>query len=114
MTPIINPWIFYFMSVEENLSIICILFVIVTVIAIIVNKINATLDLEDYKPKKIVIVMLCIATACTILIPSQSTMTKMLVAQNVTYERIEIVGDTVEDIYNDIISLVDNNESEDE
>ena len=114
MTPIINPWIFYFMSVAENLSIICILFVIVTVIAIIINKINAFFDLEDYKPKKIVIVMLCIATACAILIPSQSTMTKMLVAQNVTYERVEIVGDTVEDIYNDIISLVDNNESEDE
>ena len=38
---------------------------------------------------------------------------KMIVAQNVTYERVEIVGDTVEDIYNDIISLVDGNEDED-
>ena len=36
----------------------------------------------------------------------------MLVAQNVTYERVEIVGQTVEDIYNDIINLFPQEEEE--
>lgn len=38
-------------------------------------------------------------------IPTTDTLTKMIIAQNVTYERVEAVGDTVETVYNDIMAL---------
>ena len=64
----------------------------------------------DYKPKtsqKVIVVLLILIE---ILVPSESTIMKMLVAQNVTYERIEMVGETVQDVYNDIISLIDSDD----
>lgn len=40
-----------------------------------------------------------------IFIPSQTTIEKMIIAQNVTYERVEQAADTVTDVYNDIMDL---------
>ena len=53
-------------------------------------------------------------TVLFIAIPTESTLTKMIVAQNVTYERVEMVGETVKDVYEDIISLVDGNNEDTE
>ena len=39
------------------------------------------------------------------LIPSEETLTKMIVAQNVTVERVDMVSDTVVTVYNDIMNL---------
>lgn len=114
MTPIISPWVFYATYVCGNLSFICAAVVIITIFVSIVA--IACGFLEDFieyvkpKTKRILFIIFSICLVIAIFCPSESTITKMIVAQNVTYERVEIVGDTVEDIYNDIISLVDGNE----
>ena len=114
MTPIISPWVFYAMQICDAVS------VVNGIISVVAGAVLFWLFLEglnfDRKSKHIKrwVVILIVCGLISMLCPTQSTLTKMIVAQNVTYERVEMVGDTVEDIYNDIISLVDNNESEDE
>ena len=38
--------------------------------------------------------------------PSSATMTKMVIAKNVTYERVDTAKDVVEQVYNDILDVV--------
>ena len=54
--------------------------------------------------KKAIVIALVCATLVTF-VPSEETITKMLIAQNVTYERVEVVGDTVQSVYGDIMEL---------
>ena len=44
--------------------------------------------------------------------PTQKTLEKVLIAQNVTYERVEQAADTVTDVYNDIMDLFRESESD--
>ena len=72
---------------------------------------------EDYlkfkafvKPSVVLSVILILLG---VLIPSERTITRMIVAQNVTYERVETVTDTVETVYNDIINLFEEADNDD-
>jgi hypothetical protein len=38
-------------------------------------------------------------------VPDDKTCVQMLIADNITYERLEVVGKTVEDIYGDILDF---------
>lgn len=38
--------------------------------------------------------------------PSSATMTKMVIAKNVTHERVDTAKDVVEQVYNDILDVV--------
>lgn len=123
MTPVINPWVFYFMSVVEVLKIFgtvaavfAVSFAVGFWIAAIVNKCDYGSDDEDYlKYKSIAKPLTWIATLTLILaifVPGEKTITKMLIAQNVTYERVDAVTDTVETVYNDIIGLFEDDSNE--
>ena len=46
-----------------------------------------------------------VCAALAVFCPTQKTLEKMLIAQNVTYERVEQATDTVTDVYNDIMDL---------
>ena len=62
---------------------------------------------EDLVPvKKRVVISICAVFVVGLLIPSKTTALQMLVAQNVTYERVDVVGETIVDIYNDIVLAV--------
>lgn len=62
---------------------------------------------EDLTPvKKRVVISICVVFVVGLLIPSKTTALQMLVAQNVTYERVDIVGETIVDIYDDIVLAV--------
>ena len=116
MTPVISPWVFYALSVVDVMKIIVILaavfvtsFAITMVCIAFVNRIEWGETDEDYlkfksfaKPSVTLSVILVLLS---VLIPSERTLTKMIVAQNVTHERVEVVTDTVETVYNDIMNL---------
>lgn len=102
MTLIISPWVFYLMQLTESVSIA--VWVCVASIACIWFC-KFIIESGDYKPGTASKILVTVLVLIGIFIPSEATLTKMLIAQNVTYERVEMVGDTVEDVYNDIMSL---------
>lgn len=51
-------------------------------------------------------VVFAIFTAFSAIIPDSNTITKMVIAQNVTYERVEVATDTVQEVYEDIMELL--------
>lgn len=113
MTPIISPWFFYLLQIVEGL--ICVL-TFGTLGSVAYGAIrwfivfteegpDSEIYVKESKKGKKLIICAIILAIFTIFIPTKTTCLEMLVAQNVTYERIEIVGQTVEDVYNDIISL---------
>ena len=122
MTPVINPLWFYLMSVADDVDFVASVVVVVTTIGLTIYffySLANAYDVEDFidnlkpirKPFAIVVVLI---TLVGIITPSSETITKMIIAQNVTYERVEVVGDTVETVYNDIMALFEDNNSEGE
>lgn len=117
MTPIINPWVFYISDVCTILKVAGLVLGGCAVIAwacffcvAAYNKGHYGADDDDYKAcasvaQKLapVAVALCVLA---VLAPWDSTIDKMILAQNVTYERVEVVGQTVQDIYEDILDVI--------
>ena len=116
MTPVISPWVFYAMSVVDVFKVIFTAFGIITAIVSIViiiltfmTKLDYGEDDKDYLQfkaiRKPIIIFAIVTLMLGTLIPSESTITKMIIAQNVTYERVEQATNTVENVYNDIMDL---------
>jgi hypothetical protein len=61
--------------------------------------------LHQMKKCKPLIIVTVVTALVGIITPSSETITKMIIAQNVTYERVEAATDTVETVYNDIMAL---------
>lgn len=118
MTPIISPWIFYVTYICSNLSFVAFAVVIIVIflsfIALLTGFLEDFIDEVKPKTKRILLTFFSICLIIAIFCPNESTITKMLVAQNVTYERVEIASETVQDIYEDIMSLVDGNNNNEE
>lgn len=122
MTPIINPWVFYLMDICWPISffsgLIAIAAFIGWVITFVLSKIEQidcgeTLDYKILnKAAKSLLPVAIISIFISIATPSESALTKIIIAQNVTYERVEVASETVRDVYEDIISLVDGGEEE--
>lgn len=121
MTPVISPWVFYWMPVCESIKMFCGFVGFVSlggaIIAIVcgVTEVNSHYRNDEFikitkslykKLFPIGITLMLIAT----LIPTEKTITKMLIAQNVTYERVEMATDTVETVYNDIMELFEDSD----
>lgn len=107
MTPIISPWVFYAIGITDEVSTIVEVLTFVSGLLLFGYLTYCLLDLQ--KPsetlvKKLAVPFVLSALLMT-LIPSSATITKMLIAQNVTYERVEAATDTVEIVYNDIMEL---------
>lgn len=114
MTPVISPWVFYLMPVSSKLLGISIALVCIGVVGMLITLGVYVDDVyymkEDDKKvyKSIGKKLLCLTLVflfLVLIIPSGETITKMIVAQNVTYERVEAVSDTVTTVYNDIMDL---------
>ena len=86
--PVINPIWFYLMSVCNSVGVL-------VVGGCCLSGITA-------------VVCAVLAVFC----PTQKTLEKVLIAQNVTYERVEQAADTVTDVYNDIMDLFRESESD--
>ena len=116
MTPIINPWVFYLISVVDSIVGTATVLLIISVIIFAVTGFFVLMMLGEYDrdddefktvskcaKKAALLALLCFALST--FVPTENTITKMLIAQNVTYERVEDVTDTVETVYNDIMAL---------
>ncbi len=115
MTPIISPWFFYLFEVAEGVKLIATIFALAAGVVFSASALML-LDVygEDYrkflKLVKISAVTLSASIIVCIFCPSQDTLTKMMLAQNITYERVNTAADVVEVVYEDILSLFENKE----
>lgn len=115
MTPIISPWIFYFMEFVDTLGGFSVVLFSGGVIVLGLTLFFKCLDGMDFPDEnfqkvssKVISTVskaLVILGILIVFVPSSTTVTKMLVAQNVTYERVEVATDTVERVYEDIMEL---------
>ena len=99
MTPVISPWVFYLISVADSL-------ITLAIVVACISFAWALFYLTDMKKPPVLAVVLTVLSVLTsFLTPSSDTITKMIIAQNVTYERVEVAADTVQSVYEDIMSL---------
>ena len=122
MTPVISPWVFYAIYVAEGVSFLTAIIAIIAGIAYVAVKVASLFggycdeDDEDYikirKASKAIGTVALVAAILATFVPSEKTITKMIVAQNVTYERVEAATDVVQTVYEDIMDLFAEEESE--
>lgn len=116
MIPVISPWVFYAISVASSIvAVASVVAVVVGIAYLIIKGISIAAlceegaDDEGYiKVKNIAKHLGRIALVAIILstiVPGEKTITKMIVAQNVTYERVEAATDIVQKVYEDIMDL---------
>ena len=113
MTPIINPWIFYLSDVADDLKFWLGIGAFLFAIASTIDILNLTFEDKPFWPAKYGRTIHTLALVClllSLLLPSEKVVTKMVLAQNVTYERVEVASDTVKDIYEDILELFEKEE----
>lgn len=121
MTPVINPWIFYFIDLADDVDIFCSIFgilaFIVTIgVVFVYFGMRSDYGEEDNTVKtlksasKLLGWLACILLLIGVVVPSKETITKMVIAQNVTYDHVETVSNTVKTVYNDIMELFASNE----
>ena len=112
---VINPIWFYLMSVCEAVKILAILASVASglLVAGCIECMCEGEDGEDFLKRfgKKFVAALCISIAVVVLCPSSETLEKMLIAQNVTYERVEQATDVVSNVYEDIMSLFEKDKS---
>lgn len=107
--PVINPMVFYLMSVADALKDFLFFVGVGMLILPVVYAIAISDDEDCFKRacrrvKQILVIGMAILTI-RIFIPSTATIEKMVIAQNVTYERVEQATDVVADVYDDIMDL---------
>lgn len=115
MTPVISPWVFYAIYVAEGVAFLTAFIAIIAGIAYVAVKAASLFgvycgeDDEDYikirKASKAIGTVALVAAILATFVPSEKTITKMIVAHNVTYERVEAATDVVQTVYEDIMGL---------
>lgn len=113
MTPVISPLVFYLMPIASKVQGLALAVGIVLLIAtsICFGIFLFDLDLDDELSAKAMaaakklIVPTIVAALVYVVTPSSTTITKMLIAQNVTHERVEAATDIVQSVYEDIMDL---------
>lgn len=107
MEPIINPWIFYFMSLADGFRaagyVITITAFAVGIIALVAYNIDEG-GLMPWKYLKWFIIAFAAGGVISIFIPSQEVITKMLVASFITPDNIDLGVEGVKAIFDYIIT----------
>ena len=121
MEPIISPKVFYLIKVVNNLSVISIVLMLFLLVAVIIctaflicaikdDMIYDECEKESSVYKKILkklIIPFVIFSLLTIFLPNESTMYKMLIADNITSHNIEVIGNEAKDVVDYIVESVD-------
>ena len=112
---IMNPWIFYLMSVCSSLKMLATMVSIIGWAAIVILTLAITVETcvdgapHDtrglIKPVKTAILPIAIATLFAIFIPSETTLMQMTVASYVTPENVSNVYQIVLDVTNDLLGI---------
>ncbi len=101
MEPIINPMWFYTIGLCDSL-INMIIFILIGL-----GFLMFITCLKGEKISKILRITFITLLIINTIIPTSSTLTKMLISSQITYDRVEKSTGVVEKIYNDIIIKVD-------
>lgn len=125
MMPIINPWTFYLIDILSNLKGVSRFATFITVFALIfIAIITAYFKVQDscYGSEnnievieiltrffKKLLIVACIAISVFIVTPSEETMYKMLVAQNVTYENVDKAQEEIKETVDYIFKKLEKN-----
>jgi hypothetical protein len=123
MTPVISPWVFYLMYVCDNLAgaaavlgLAAFIVAVVSACAIVVcwasGEETGAKRSKDIFLRRVLPISLAMWLAASLL-PDKATLTKMIVAQNVTYERVEDAAAVVQTVYEDIMNLFEEDTDED-
>jgi len=103
MNPIVSPWIIYLMGIVDNIRDACIVVLIFSSMALVVAAVGYYVNLYDEDEKGIEMskrfirkslptVVLCILIL--LFVPARNTIVGMIVAENLTYDRVEKLVDT--------------------
>src|SRR5574344_1511845 len=108
-TPIINPWMFYFMGISDSLKEFSLA---ASFFLGIPSAILLFLSIGEYDSDntrryciRCIYIALCLV-ALNIVLPSQRTLIYMTVAQNITYENLDKTSNTVDKLTEYIIQTV--------
>ena len=127
MEPIINPWVFYLINqidMWREILYVGTLIISISLATVSVCELCNTIDFgEDYTTtlklnsiRKTLVKLIIPLLVITLFIPSSSTLYKMIIADNVTPNNIQIVGESVEDgidyIFDKINEVVEEGEEE--
>ena len=97
MEPIINPWLFYFMSVVDKFRLaaacVCCLGGCFAIASAIVHFVDD--DISMIKTIKIVSVISTICLLISLFVPSKQTMIEMIIASYATPDNINMVIETI-------------------
>jgi hypothetical protein len=119
MEPVISPWVFYLIdtvsSLRATLLVVPPILVILTAVLCMIScDVNDGENEKDVairaRAKRRLVLSLTLGGAAFfvgLIMPSQSTAYKMLIAQQITVDRVEKGSQAIEKIYNDILKRVD-------
>ena len=112
---IVNPWIFYLMSVCSSLKMLTIMVSVIgwaaIAIATLAISVETCVDGAPHdtrcliKPVKNAVLPVAIATVFAILIPSKTTLMQMTVASYATPENVSNAYQVVLDVTNDLLGI---------
>jgi hypothetical protein len=119
MEPVISPWVFYILGILGTLKEVSIIFFVASLLATLIIGAawivhdNSSYDCDRgkapafFKYAKLALVFLLVSLPVFIGTPSVSTAYKMLIASQVTVDRVEKGSQAIDKIYNDILKRVD-------
>ena len=98
--PIINPWVFYLIGLCDNVLITCTVAAVVFVALAVVLAIGMVINglPVDKSVRKMAVIMYAVCGVSALLavfVPSGTTVTAMVAANNITPEAVAAVGRTV-------------------
>ena len=98
--PIINPWVFYLIGLCDNVSVVCTVVAVVLVELAVFLTIGLVIDGDfvDKRMSKSVVILYAVGGVSALLavfVPSGTTVTAMVAANNITPETVAAVGRTV-------------------
>lgn len=97
--PIISPWFFYFVGMTTPLifitGMLSIIFIVITFIRF-----------AEERPFKQEVCIACLLLSISVLIPSESTCYKMLLAQNVTRQTLVTAGETLDAVIDKAVEKI--------
>ena len=122
MTPIINPWIFYIFSVIDKIQVINILslailgFFLFACFICLSDELSSSYKSKDDKRNvmqfykktiKYPLIIFILNLFLLLLVPGKETLTKMLLANVITYENVDAGVDTTREMIDYIFDKID-------
>ena len=98
--PIINPWVFYLISLCDKVSVVSTAVALVLVGLAVLLTIGMAIDgdPDDKSLRKMVVILYAVggvSALMAVFVPSGTTVTAMVAANNITPETVAAVGQTV-------------------